>query len=160
MAESKYYGIYQGVVCNLKDPEKRGRIKTIIPSVLGDSIESAWCEPCVNVAYDDGGDICLPPIDELVWIMFIEGDPNRPVWLGSWWSKNKTNFGDTDYYKKYTTQRIIEYGGHKVTMDKKNNIVKIENNKGASVEMKNKIITISNGDGAVIKLEGKNIYLN
>ena len=34
MAEkTKYYGIYQGVVTNISDPEKRGRLKVKCPDV-------------------------------------------------------------------------------------------------------------------------------
>ena len=160
MAEQKYYGIYQGVVCNIKDPEKRGRIKVKCPDVLIGETVSAWCDPCINVAVDNGGDIAIPPIDEAVWIMFIGGDANKPVWLGGWWSKKKTYFGDPDYYKKIHIERVIEYNGHKIIMNKKTKLLEIENNAGAKITMKDKVITISNGDGAVIKLEGNNVYLN
>ena len=47
MSESNYYGIYQGIVTNIQDPEKRGRIKVRCPDVLGGKAESAWCDPVV-----------------------------------------------------------------------------------------------------------------
>lgn len=114
MAENKYYGIYQGKVSNVKDPEKRGRIKIQCPTVLGSSAESAWCDPCVNVAYDGGGDIAIPPLNETVWVMFIEGDSNRPVWLGSWWSANKSPLGDG--YDEKVSNRVIKWKGNTITM--------------------------------------------
>ena len=83
MSDNKYYGIYQGVVSNIKDTEKRGRIKVQCPDVLGE-VESAWCDPVIQVAYDGGGDFCMPAVEETVWIMFIAGDANRPVWFGNW----------------------------------------------------------------------------
>ena len=85
MAESKYYGLYQGIVTSISDPEKRGRIKVKCPDVLGGNTESAWCDPLVPVAYDGGGDFCMPAINETVWLQFIAGDANKPVWLGGWW---------------------------------------------------------------------------
>ena len=114
MAESKYYGIYQGIVTNITDPEKRGRIKVKCPDVLGGSTESAWCDPIVQVAYDNGGDFCIPAKDETVWLMFIAGDANRPVWLGGWWQKNMTPLGNN--YSKVDQVRIISYADCTITL--------------------------------------------
>lgn len=105
------FGIYQGFVKNINDDEKRGRIQCICPEVLGEAL-SAWCEPCVPVAFDNGGDICIPPVDEAVWIMFINGDIDRPVWLGGWWSKDKTPFGAS--YPQ--NARVISYGGCSIVL--------------------------------------------
>ena len=114
MAESKYYGIYQGVVTNIKDPEKRGRIKVKCPEVLGDDAESAWCDPMIPVAYDNGGDFCIPSKEEMIWLMFISGDSNRPVWLGGWWQKNMTPLGSN--YSKIDKTRIINYADCTIIM--------------------------------------------
>lgn len=114
MADTKYYGIYQGFVTNIKDPEKRGRVKVICPTVLGAKVESAWCDPVVPVAYDGGGDFCIPIKNEAVWIMFIEGNPNKPVWIGGWWSKNNTPLGAS--YSDINDIRIIKYGDCTITM--------------------------------------------
>ena len=115
MAEkTKYYGIYQGVVTNISDPEKRGRLKVKCPDVLGGSTESAWCDPMIPVAYDNGGDFCMPAKDETVWLMFIAGDANRPVWLGGWWQKNMTPLGST--YSNVDSVRIISYADCTITM--------------------------------------------
>ena len=115
MAEkTKYYGIYQGVVTNISDPEKRGRLKVKCPDVLGGSTESAWCDPMIPVAYDNGGDFCMPAKDETVWLMFIAGDANRPVWLGGWWQKNMTPLGST--YSNIDSVRIISYADCTITM--------------------------------------------
>lgn len=115
MPKKEYFGVYQGIVTNTKDPEKRGRIKILCPTVLDDKVESAWCDPCVPIAYDNGGDFCIPQIDEAVWVMFIGGDSNKPVYLGGWWRKNKTPFGN-DYDKGRDTTRIISYADCTITM--------------------------------------------
>ena len=115
MPKKMYYGIYQGIVTDTKDPEKRGRIKILCPDVLDSKVESAWCDPCVPIAYDNGGDFCLPQIDEAVWVMFIGGDSNKPVYMGGWWRKDKTPFG-TGYDKGADTTRIISYADCTITM--------------------------------------------
>lgn len=109
----EYFGLYMGKVTRTDDPEERGRVKAIIPDVLGVDTDSAWCEPCVTVAYDEGGDFCVPPIDEFIWIQFVGGDPNRPVYMGGWWSKNKV---PKDSYNELDNYRIINYANCKVTM--------------------------------------------
>lgn len=113
MAENKYYGIYQGIVTNINDTEKRGRIKCQIPDVLGGDTESAWCDPMIPVAYDYGGDFCIPEKNEAVWLMFIAGDPNRPVWLGGWWQKKMSPMGN-NYNPKGV--RIINYADCTITL--------------------------------------------
>lgn len=105
---NKYYSIYQGFVKNTNDPEKRGRIRCTVPEVLDTSV-SGWCEPCTPVAFDGGGDIYIPPLNEAVWVMFINGDIDRPVYLGGWWSTKSTPFGED--YSDYKNTRIINYGG-------------------------------------------------
>lgn len=107
-------GIYQGVVTNNNDPEKRGRLKVKCPSVFGDNIEISWCDPFVPVAYDNGGDFYIPSKDEMVWLFFIEGDINRPVWSGGWWSENKTPLSNN--YTDIDKLRIINYGNCTILM--------------------------------------------
>ena len=114
MAEKKYYGIYQGIVTNTNDPEKRGRVRVICPDALGGEAESAWCDPMIPVAYDNGGDFCIPAKDETVWLMFIAGDVNKPVWLGGWWQKNMTPLGKN--YSGRDDVRIISYADCTITM--------------------------------------------
>lgn len=154
MADKKYYGLYQGIVTNINDPEKRGRIKVRCPEVLGGAVESAWCDPLVPVAYDNGGDFCIPTKDEAVWLQFIAGDVNRPVWQGGWWSKNKTPLGTN--YTDMNKVRIISYADCTITM--KEGIIninvgggvcdlKIENNKvtiDGNLEVKGILTTLNN----------------
>lgn len=112
MALKKCYGIYQGFAIKLNDPECRGRIQCTIPEVLGSSI-SNWCEPISPVAFDDGGDFCLPLKNEAVWIFFIGGDVDRPVYFGGWWCENSAPIED---YDEATSTRIINYAGCTIKM--------------------------------------------
>ena len=155
MAENKYYGLYQGVVTNIKDPEKRGRIKVKCPEVLGVDTESAWCDPLVPVAYDNGGDFCIPAKNEMVWLQFIAGDANRPVYLGGWWQEKMTPLGNT--YTKLDNTRIISYKDFSIVIHK--NEVTISNNKGSNkIKMSDSGILIESDKDITIK--GKTINLN
>lgn len=136
---NKYYGLYQGIVTSIKDPEKRGRIKVQCPEVLGGDEESAWCDPLVPVAYDYGGDFFIPPLGEAVWLQFIAGDSNRPVWQGGWWQTNMTPIGND--YSKANQVRIINYAD-------------------CTIAMQNGTININVGEETAIKIEQDKVTVN
>lgn len=118
-----YYGVYDGQVCNVNDPENRGRIQCVIPDVTEDS-PSAWCEPCIPFASDDKGDFYLPNLKDYVWVMFEHGDPNYPVYFGGWFAQDRTPLL-RDYADNKLNQRIIGFFNSFITMMKEENKIKI-----------------------------------
>lgn len=68
-------GIYRALVFDSQDPEKKQRLKVRIPEVNPGT--EVWAIPCV-----DAGSKVLPSVGATVWVMFEQGDPNYPVWLG------------------------------------------------------------------------------
>lgn len=74
-SEMANFGIYRGVVMNAGDPMMKARLQVSIPSVLGAGTN--WASPCREF-----GSKKTPPIGTAVWVMFEEGDPSRPVWMG------------------------------------------------------------------------------
>jgi hypothetical protein len=69
-----YYGIYSGTVLSSSDPTNRGRLQVFVQSVISGGTWAAACQPY--------GSSNLPPVGAAVWVMFEEGDPNFPVWMG------------------------------------------------------------------------------
>lgn len=110
MAKINYYGKYRAKVQNVNDPEKRGRIRVLCPKVLGESV-SNWCEPCVPVAYNFGGDFAIPKVGETVWVEFEAGDVNKPIYTGGWWSTNSTPSNPYD-----VGTRLITWGNCKISI--------------------------------------------
>lgn len=84
MSETIYHGMYRAIVCDINDPERRGRIRVQVPSVLGNYL-SSWCEPCIPYATDYAGDYYVPPLGEGIWVQFEDGDVNKPIWNGGWY---------------------------------------------------------------------------
>jgi Type VI secretion system/phage-baseplate injector OB domain len=88
--ERRFYGKYQGFVVDNADPQKRGRLRALVPEVLGD-VESGWAEPCFP--YGGGADFgafAVPPVTKRgdafttgVWVEFRGGDPQYPIWVGT-----------------------------------------------------------------------------
>ena len=129
---SEVYGFYAGEVVNIKDPEHRGRVKVKIPDILGDST-SAWCEPCVPCCYEKGGDFCLPELKDYVWVTFIGGDIEEPVYLGGWWTTDNSPLGKD--YKDPDTKRLLSFDGMKILFDSKKNSITISSGIDCSIEL-------------------------
>ena len=121
----QYFGKYRAKVVDIADPEQRARIRVYCPKVLGE-YKSNWCEPCSPFAYDGGGDLSLPKVGETVWIEFEEGDANKPIYVGSWWSKSKSPFSS---YSDASNTRIFERDGAKITLNKDKLVISIGSSK-------------------------------
>lgn len=115
-AESKRYGKYRGSVVDNQDPEKRGRLKLRIPSVLGDQ-ESDWALPCLPFGGGASfGTFAVPEVDAAVWVEFEEGDMHRPIWTGTFWQQ--TDDVPEDAAKDEPTTRLIQTpSGHILQFD-------------------------------------------
>src|SRR5690606_25402758 len=82
---TKYWGKYRGNVVDTADPLNRGRVKVVVPSVLGEET-SQWAEPAFPYGGGTGfGWVAVPPVDSAVLVEFIEGDASAPVWSGTLW---------------------------------------------------------------------------
>jgi hypothetical protein len=69
-------GIYRALVIDAADPLAGGRLRVQIPELLGG--DSVWALPCRPVAQST-----VPAAGQSVWILFEQGDPDRPVWIGT-----------------------------------------------------------------------------
>lgn len=147
-----FYGKYRAKVVETNDPEKRGRIRVMCPSVLHDC-KSAWCEPCTPFGYDLGGFIAIPQVGETVWIEFEEGNANKPIYIGNWWSTCKTPLG-TPYLKDKV---VLKNGKSTLTLNKDTEMLLELGN--AKVSMKDDVIKISLGTSDYIEIVKDNITI-
>ena len=86
--ERRFFGKYRGFVVDNADPEKLGRLKLRVPSVLGVEVVTGWALPCVPYGgAADQGFFFVPEVEAGVWVEFEEGDLEFPVWVGTFWSK-------------------------------------------------------------------------
>lgn len=86
--EHRFYGKYRGKVVDNDDPEKLGRLKLSVPSVLGPEVVTGWAVPCVP--YGGGpnrGFFFIPEVGDGVWVEFEAGDLSWPIWVGTYWAK-------------------------------------------------------------------------
>lgn len=79
---SKIYGLVVGLVTNIQDPEKLGRVKVKFPW-LHDSVESWWARIAYPMAGKERGYWWLPEVDDEVLVGFEHGDVRFPYIVGA-----------------------------------------------------------------------------
>lgn len=77
-----FTGRYRGEVVSNIDPENTGRLLVSVPDVMG-SDPCFWAAPAAPFAGIQQGIYAIPPIGGGVWIEFEQGDPDYPIWTGS-----------------------------------------------------------------------------
>jgi hypothetical protein len=85
--KNRYFGKYRGTVISNLDPTGEGKLQVNVPGI---SLMN-WATPCVPFAYVAMGMWAQPPVGANVWIEFEKGDPDLPIWCGSWWGEPLTN---------------------------------------------------------------------
>lgn len=72
---TRFYGIYRGVVFSTDDPLGKNRIRVKVPQILAD-IPTQWAWPVGIVGS------AIPEVGTGVWVQFEGGDPAYPIWAG------------------------------------------------------------------------------
>ncbi len=112
-----YFGKYRGTVINNIDPMRSGRVQVSCPDVLGINTMS-WAMPCVpfgGPALPDRspeGMLMLPSIGSNIWLEFEAGNPDRPIWVGSFFAD-----GMQPASVVLPGMRTIVSGGAEITID-------------------------------------------
>lgn len=78
-------GVVVGVVHDLDDPQKLGRVRVKFPH-LGDQL-SAWARISTLMAGPDRGSLFRPEPDDEVLVAFLHGDVEQPYVLGGLWNE-------------------------------------------------------------------------
>ncbi len=163
MTENRYLGKFRGSVVNNIDPLQRGRLQAMVPDVLG-SVPSSWAEPCVPFAGIQAGLWSVPPIGAGVWVEFEQGDPEHPVWTGSWWG----SAAEVPALALAVPPAI----SHVLVQTTAQNTISVsdapgpagglllKSSTGAMIMINETGITISNGQGATIMLTGPTVTIN
>jgi hypothetical protein len=82
----KYYGVYRGVVKDNRDPDNQRRLKVTVSQLTGTEVTD-WAWPIEPSSIHTG----VPGIGQGVWVSYIGGDPDYPVWVGSFGTNQGAN---------------------------------------------------------------------
>ncbi len=86
----RYYSLYPAKVVSVLDPEKRGRVKVQMLSLLKDQILPQWVLPVsAPLAGKSTGSFFPPYEGEVIQILFDHGDLNYPFYIGGFWAKDE-----------------------------------------------------------------------
>lgn len=144
----RFYGKYEGVVTDVADPKKIGRIRAKVPAVLGEQLDSGWALPCVPAGGGkERGMLFLPQVGDTVWIEFAAGDVSRPIWVGTFWGAPDSTGGSDDLGSETgpeaptgddgkdasaTLSVLKTKSGHELTLDDDGEVVLLANGNGKS----------------------------
>lgn len=108
--DQRYYGVFEGLVTNVDDPAKEGRVKLTYPW-FSETMESDWAPVMQFFAGPKHGSFFVPELDSLVLCAARHGDLHQPVVLGGLYNgKDKPT---SDHVRK---REIASVNGHKLTM--------------------------------------------
>lgn len=138
--QSRYFGKYRGKVTANQDPQKRGGIEVMVPSVLGE--QKLWALPCVPYAGPKVGFFAIPPVGAGVWVEFEEGRPGFPIWTGCFWAEGEIDSADAS-----PDIAFWRTDGATIRIDATAGMLEIETAGGAKLTM----------TGTEIKLEAQSI---
>lgn len=162
--QNRYWGKYRAFVGDNADPQKLGRCRLIVPSVLGETL-SDWALPCTPYGgAADEGFLMVPPLDAQVVAEFMEGDISSPLWTGTFWRSEgepPAEFGanDTPTAKllKTASGHLLHFedaeGEETITLRSATEAV-LEMNSGGSIAL-----TDSGGARVVIDAEANEIRI-
>jgi len=77
--EKRHHGFHRGIVKENKDPQNQRRLKVSVPQITGiEKTEWVWPMEPAHISVD------APVIGQGVWITYLNGDPEYPVWNGTY----------------------------------------------------------------------------
>ncbi len=117
----RHWGKYRGRVDDNRDPEALGRLRVVVPALLGERTP-IWAMPCVPYAGRGVGWFVMPPVGAGVWVEFEGGDLDYPIWTGCFWTDSQSPPGGgsdpaTRVWKTETVTIRIDDSAGEITIE-------------------------------------------
>lgn len=111
-------GLYAGAVEDVNDPELIGRIKVRVPHVYGpvgvagsiDTSDIPWAFPAglpAGGSAASGGISWLPEPGDQVYVQFLDGEPEKPVWM--WGNQTRAQKNKLKLHQ-YENKKVVRAG--------------------------------------------------
>jgi len=151
-ADSKMFGVEVGIVTNVKDDKKLGRVKVCFPRLPGKP-ESDWVRVAQPAAGAGRGFYWLPEVNDEVLVAFERGEAHRPYVVGCLWN-GKDKPMSKAYEDENTTRMIMTKSGHQIVLDDKKDAEKIviadkSGKRTMTFDVKNKKFLVEASEGDV-----------
>jgi uncharacterized protein involved in type VI secretion and phage assembly len=117
-------GLLVGLVTDLADPEKLGRVRVRYPTL--DDRESDWLRMATPMAGSERGVFFRPEVDDEVLIGWEHNDPRRGYVLGAVWSSTDKPPADDGNADENNWRFIRSRSGHVIKLDDTSGAERIE----------------------------------
>jgi uncharacterized protein involved in type VI secretion and phage assembly len=160
MSAGPFHGIYRGQVASNIDPLNQGRIQVRVADVGGSSTLN-WAMPCLPVAGNNMGMFTVPPAGSGVWVAFVQGDADYPVWLGGYYGTGEAPSLSTNTPPGISSITLQTSGGNGIVItDAPGGGILIQTAGGAKISVTDNGIAIATGQGAELSLRGDTVDVN
>jgi len=110
-------GVYSARVINIDDPQRQGQVQ--VQYYWQEQGQTTWIRHLTPYAGADRGLFFRPEVGDEVLVAFEEGDPERPVILGSAWNMSDA-IPNEDFWGGEThnndVKRIVTKSGHRISL--------------------------------------------
>ncbi len=159
--DQRYYGVAEGLVTDVNDPQKLGRVKLKFPWFDPD-METEWCRVRQFYAGNDYGAFFIPEVGDEVLVAFIHGDMRLPIILGGLY--NGQDKPPSHRASDKDEKMIRTKGGHQIILDdtsgsEKISIVDAKGDNSIVIDTVANSITIKSNKGKLV-FEGQGIEIN
>lgn len=146
-----------GVVTDIHDPKKLGRVKVLLPTC--DNNETDWMNVLLPAAGQGKGLVMLPDKGDQVLVVFLNNDLARGVVLGGIYgaSKHPPDWGIKG--GKVQRYNVMTPGGQHIMLDDHTQAVRVENKHGSYVELTPKKVRLHSEADIEIEAPGKNVTI-
>jgi len=153
MSSERENGICVGVVIDLDDPLKLGRVRVRFPHL--EDQPSDWARLVSLMAGASRGAFFSPEVNDEVLVAFEHGDPRRPYVLGALWSSPDPPPKGDGKPKENNWRQITSRSGHIFRLDDTKGKEKVEvtdkdGNRKIVIDSSGKKIEIDCGLGDVV----------
>jgi len=101
----RFPGVYRAQVSDVRDPERRHRIRALVPGIGAREPSQAWFDPAFAQAGADRGPFFPPNMGDSVFVTFENGDPSRPLMYFGGWYGNPSGRSEVPSELGYDTTR-------------------------------------------------------
>ena len=151
--DNRFFGVVEGLVVDVFDPDKEGKIKVRFPW-FDDDMVTEYCRVCQLYAGNGYGALFVPEVGDEVLIGFIHGDMRLPIILGGLYNgKDKPSSNR----EKTQDQKLIRTkAGHEIVFDDHKKTLTIKTPAGHTLELDDdpKKVTLKTASGQSVVLDG------
>jgi uncharacterized protein involved in type VI secretion and phage assembly len=115
MSGESSYGLVIGLVSDLDDPERLGRVQVKYP--YREDQLSGWARLVTPMGGKQRGLFMRPEVGDEVLVGYEQGDPRRPYVLGAVWSSADEPPPDDGQPKQNNLRLIQSRSGHRFVLD-------------------------------------------